>query len=368
MKIIKSNAIFSAIIGIGGKLKKLSKETGKEYLFLNRGVNSVCNIDLREVVKTIDFNSDDIQVYPLIKGRIDLREAINNVYFGGKSTIENISITGGGMSGLDIAFQTLNIENIYLSSFYWGPYFQIMTIRKIQNEVYENFEELHNNLDKLKNSAVVICDPNNPLGDKYDDVKLFELIKLLNNNGTIVIIDSPYRRVFYDDTDTFYQDLLKLKNVIIVESFSKSVGLSGQRIGFVHTTNEEFNTEFNLRAMYVTNGINAFSQILIQKLLTTQAGIKAVNEFKKKTVNDIQLNINYLEDNNLLAKEFYSETKPIGIFVIVNKSEEELLKHQIGSVSLSYFTRTKKEDAKKYARICVSIPHKKFKEFFSNFA
>ena len=57
-------------------------------------------------------------------------------------------------------------------------------------------------------------------------------------------------------------------------------------------------------------------------------------------------------------------SEPMGIFVIVNKSEEELLEKRIGSVSLSYFTRDKKEEAAKYARICVSVPPEKFKEVF----
>ena len=116
--------------------------------------------------------------------------------------------------------------------------------------------------------------------------------------------------------------------------------------------------------MFATNGINAFAQILVHKLLTSPEGIKAANEFKKKTVNDIQLNIKYLEENNILAKQFYEDTKPIGIFVIVNKSEKELLDNYIGSVSLSYFTRTQKEEANKYARICVSVPYEQFKKFF----
>jgi aspartate aminotransferase len=55
----------------------------------------------------------------------------------------------------------------------------------------------------------------------------------------------------------------------------------------------------------------------------------------------------------------------VGIFVVVNKSEEELLENFIGSVSMSYFTRTNKEEAKKFARICVSFPHEEFKRFFN---
>ena len=57
MRIIESGAAYSAIVGISEKLQKLQAETGKEYLFLNRGVNAVCPIDLTDVIPHIDFNS-----------------------------------------------------------------------------------------------------------------------------------------------------------------------------------------------------------------------------------------------------------------------------------------------------------------------
>ena len=64
MKINKSGAALSRIVQIGETLKELSQKSGKEYLPLNRGVNQVVNIDLTEVVKSINFNSPEIQVYP----------------------------------------------------------------------------------------------------------------------------------------------------------------------------------------------------------------------------------------------------------------------------------------------------------------
>lgn len=363
MKVIKSGARYSAIVGISENLKKLSIETGREYLFLNRGVNSVCNINLNDVVKEIDFNTDKMQVYPPTIGMPELREAINHIYFGGRSSPENILMVAGSTCGLDVSFQSVELEKIYLPSFFWGTYVQIMAVRNIEYDIYEDLTELISNKEKFRNSGVIICDPNNPLGSKYDDSKLLETIQVLNDNGTIVFIDSPYRRVFYDESDTFYRELLPLENVIIIESFSKSVGLSGQRIGFIHSTNEELNSEMLIKVLYASTGINAFSQILIHKLLTTDTGRKAVNEFREITVNDIQLNIKLMEEKGLLAKEFYTDTKPVGIFVIINRSEEELLEKNIGSVSLSYFTKHRKEEAKKYARICASVPHGRFQSF-----
>ena len=367
MQLNISGAKYSKITGIGEKIRNLEKQTNKKYLYLNQGVNNVCKIDLNKIAKSIDYNTKDIQVYPTMQGKVELRSAINKVYFNKKSDEKNIIVTGGGMSGLDLTFQTINVDKIFFPAFYWGSYLNIAKIRKIKTDFYENFNWLNNNLQKLKNSAVIICDPNNPLGDKFNDNKLLQLVYDLNNNGTIIIIDSPYRRVFFDDNDDFYQKIYNLNNVIIVESFSKSLGLSGQRIGFVHNVNNDFISEILLRLMYATNGINAFSQILVTKLLSTPEGKKAVNDFKNTTVKAIKQNIDYLILKKLLAKEFYKTSEPLGIFAIVNKSEKELLDKRIGSVSLSFFTKNTNINTNMYSRICVSVPHNKFVEFFSKF-
>jgi aspartate aminotransferase len=372
MEIKKSGATFSSIVGIGAKVKKLSEETGVEYLFLNRGVNAVCSIDLTEVVKLIDFNSVRIQVYPPNTGTVELRTAINEEYFAGKSAIGNISITPGGMPAIDLPVQILNLDTVYFSKFFWGSYAKLCTIRGVKSDTYEDLGSFVKFVKELRSTetvtpkkfAVLLCDPNNPIGDKMDDAEMMGHVEALNSMGVIVIFDSPYRRIFNDSSDTFFQQLYELENVIIAESFSKAMGLSGQRIGFIHSRNKEFNDELNIRILYAFNGVNAFAQELVWKLLTSPEGKKAVNDFKKKTVEDIGKNIKYLHDNNLLVEKLYAHSKPVGIFSVVNISEEELLKNRIGSVSMVYFTNNKNEEAKATSRICVSAPHEKFKLYF----
>ena len=365
MRFKETGAKYSAIVGIGEKLKEMSKQSGEEYLYLNRGVNAVTNINLNEIIPLIDFNSNDIQVYPPNNGRASLRSAINDFYFHSKSSAENIFITNGGMGGLDLVVKTLDVEKIHISKYYWGAYTNIMKINSVPFDTYDSFSYLSENASSLSGSAVIICDPNNPVGDKHDDGSLLKLVKTLDDNNAIVIYDSPYRLLFEDKSDQLYETLLNYKNVIISESFSKSLGLSGQRIGFIHTLDETFNKTFNTNLLYATNGINAFAQVLVEKLLTTKEGLKATEEFKAATKNGIQKNIEYLETNNLLADEFYTASTPIGIFVIVNKNYDELINAKIGSVPLSFFTLQDKKAAEKYSRICVSVEHNKFKQFFN---
>ncbi|MCK5774687.1 MAG: pyridoxal phosphate-dependent aminotransferase [Bacteroidales bacterium] len=367
MNIKHSGAKFSAIVGIGEKLNELEQQSGEKYLRLNRGIPAVTNIDLSEIIPLIDFNSTEIQVYPATSGILKLRKSIAKYYFHSRTNEKNIFITAGGMNALDLVFKTLDTEKIHLPEFYWGAYANIMKINHITQDTYLSFEELLKNKSNLKGSTVLICDPNNPIGNKYDDDELLELVKELDANSTTIIWDSPYRKLFYEEDDDFYAKLCDFKNVIIVDSFSKSLGLSGQRIGFVHTTNQKFNTELNINILYATNGINGFGQVLVEKILSTKEGQKAAKAFRKQTVDEMQMNIDLLIRKNLLAEDFYQNSTPIGIFTVLNKSEEELLDYKIGSVSLSFFTKTSKELASKYSRICISIPHQEFREYFERF-
>ncbi len=354
----------SDIVAMGARLTKAMNESGQEYLMLNRGVNSVVNIDLNSVIQTIDFNTSEMQAYPTGKGNIALRQAINEEFFDNQAFIEHILITAGGISGLDICLQNLLVNKVWLPPLFWGTYTQLMNLRELALNSYPTYDWLFNNAAKIKGDAVIICDPGNPAGDKVPDDYLLELIKKLDSNEVVVIFDSPYRRLFYDHSDTFYQQLMPMERVIIVESFSKSVGLSGQRIGFIYNSNKQFIDQASLRLMYATNGINTFAQIVITKLLTTPEGKKAVVDFKKITTQHISANIEFLSQHHLLASNIYKNTRPLGIFAIVNHSPETLFKHRIGSVGLNYFTLSSFEGMENLSRILVSYPHEKFVSFF----
>lgn len=366
MKTNKSGAKYSAIVGIGEELNRLTVQTGKEYLPLNRGVNSVTLLDLNPIIDEIDFNSKEIQLYPANSGMQELKDAINLEYFAGAANTDHIYITNGGMSALDLIISSLDCDTIYAHNFHWGAYRNISISNQVTLDVYPDFDWLSSNIDLLRGNAIIICDPNNPLGTKYDDEKLLEVVQLLTVNDVTVIWDGPYRRLFIDHSDTLYQDLAQNENLIITESFSKSIGLPGQRLGFIYVKDAEFGEELNIKILYTTNGINTFAQLLVTKLFSTTQGQEIINDFKKTTVEGIQKNIEYLKDNDLLVERYYQDATPVGIFVVINKTYQELLDHRIGSVPLDFFTPNK-DGVDNVSRICVSVEHEKFVHFFKVF-
>ncbi|MBN2669285.1 MAG: pyridoxal phosphate-dependent aminotransferase [Bacteroidales bacterium] len=366
MKTKSTGAKYSAIVGIGEQLKQLEQETGQKYLRLNRGIPTVTQIDLSEVIPLIDFNSAELQVYPPNSGLMRLKKAINHYYFNDTSSEENIMITAGGMNGLDLIFKTLDTSLVLLPEFYWGAYANILKINQIPFETYYSFENLLAKKEQYKDASVIICDPNNPMGNKYDDKMLLEMVRKLNVNDTNIIWDSPYRKLFIEGKDDFYSQLICYDKVIVCDSFSKSIGLSGQRLGFVHSNNKQFLEVFNINLLYATNGINAFAQILVEKILSTPQGQRAAFEFREATRIAMKQNIDYLREKGFLAEEFYQDSDPVGIFTVVKFSEKELLQHHIGSVGLYYFTIKKDGPAQDYSRLCISVPHEELKAYFDN--
>jgi len=156
MEIKETGAKYSSIVGIGEKIKELEKTNGK-YLYLNRGLNQVVNIDLSQM--NIDLNTNQIQHYPPNSGFAFLKSAINRDYFNGNTDDKNIYITNGGMSALDLIFKTLKINKIFTNKFYWGAYVNIMKINGLGHDYYENLDGIEDKLKEYEGNAVIICDP-----------------------------------------------------------------------------------------------------------------------------------------------------------------------------------------------------------------
>jgi hypothetical protein len=106
--------------------------------------------------------------------------------------------------------------------------------------------------------------------------------------------------------------------------------------------------------------------MIVEKVLSTPEGKEAHYNFRRITVDNITKNINYLVENNLLIKELYPNNRPIGIFAVINKSEDHLFQHKIGAVGLDKFVYHDKDFWSSYSRICVSVQHEIFKQFIIN--
>lgn len=166
--------------------------------------------------------------------------------------------------------------------------------------------------------AVLINSPNNPTGKVYSQQNIDDLARLLTEKGkelnkTIYLVsDEPYVEIVYDGI-TVPSILKAYKNSIIAYSYSKTLSLPGERIGYIAVNPEiEHGTDL-LNALVLCTRIlgyvhaPALMQRIVAKLQDAAVDVKV---YQKK--RDILC--------EGLAKAGYKFEKPQGAFYLFVQS------------------------------------------------
>ncbi len=105
-----------------------------------------------------------------------------------------------------------------------------------------NFAETEKRIT-ANTKAVIINSPNNPSGAVYSEETIVKLSELLNKaskkygHPIYLISDEPYREIVFDGFDRPFVTKY-YRNTIVCYSFSKSLSLPGERIGYVLVPDE----------------------------------------------------------------------------------------------------------------------------------
>ncbi len=89
-----------------------------------------------------------------------------------------------------------------------------------------------------RTKAIIVNSPNNPTGAVYPECDLVELANTLRRkqgeygHPIYLISDEPYREIVYGDTNAAFIPTL-FENTLVCYSYSKSLSLPGERIGYV---------------------------------------------------------------------------------------------------------------------------------------
>ena len=154
-----------------------------------------------------------------------------------------------------------------------------------------NLAEFEEKLTK-KTKAVIINTPNNPTGVVYSEETIKNLAAVLEKKqrefGTAIylIADEPYRELAYDGVEVPY--LTKYyANTIVGYSYSKSLSLPGERIGYLVIPNEADDYENLWNAAVIANRILGFvnapslQQLAVAKCLEEATDISAYDTNRK---------------------------------------------------------------------------------------
>jgi aspartate aminotransferase len=171
-----------------------------------------------------------------------------------------------------------------------------------------------------KTRAIIVNSPNNPTGVVYPMEDLAELSDMLDrkkrrDGQTIYVIsDEPYREIVYDGQPftsiaTFYPDSF------MVYSFSKSLSIPGERIGYVAVHPEMQDGQAIMNGMAICNRILGFvnAPALMQRTIA-EVGVCV-------DLGDYQIRRDKIK--KVLEDSGYEFAKPQGTFYIFAKCLEE---------------------------------------------
>lgn len=284
---VQNNSAIRTMFEEGNRLKK-QYGADKVYDF-SLGNPSVPAPDcVREAIVDLANNEDPVILHGYMNnaGFEDVRETIAqslNRRFGTDFSAKNLIMTVGAASGLNVILKTVlnpGEEVIVFAPYFleYGAYVKNYDGKLV--EISPDTETFQPDLEELERKitantrAVIVNSPHNPTGVIYSEDTIKALAAILEKKqkeyGSVIylISDEPYRELAYDGAEVPY--LTKYyKNTVVGYSYSKSLSLPGERIGYLVIPDDLEDSETVIAAAGIANrilgSVNAPS--LMQKVI-----------------------------------------------------------------------------------------------------
>ena len=251
-KLIQKSEVISSLFADGRNLKQqYGAENVYDFGLGNPNVKAPESIN-QTAIKILQ-EEDSLLIHGYINssaGYADVRKKIAdsiNRRFDTHFDEQNIVMTVGAAGGLNVIFKVLLNEGDEVLTF--APYFSeydayAMNVGAVLKAVPPNTETFLPDLNTFekyiteKTKVVLINTPNNPTGVVYDESIIAEIGCILEEKqkeyGTNIYLvsDEPYRELVYDGAEVPYVTHY-YKNTVVAYSFSKSLSLPGDRIGYL---------------------------------------------------------------------------------------------------------------------------------------
>ena len=234
-----------------GKLR--ARELGEDKVYdFSLGNPSVpapreVNDTIKQLIDTVD--STALHGYTSAQGDLSVRKAIAqnlNNRFASSYSENDIYMTCGAAAGLAISIKALcEADDRFMIL---APHFPEYTVFvksaggtpvtvPFDGDFQIDFDALSNAITE-KTKGIIVNSPNNPSGVIYTRETLIKLSNVLTEAATkfghpiFIIADEPYRELVYDGAEVPFIPAI-YKNTIVCYSFSKSLSLPGERIGYL---------------------------------------------------------------------------------------------------------------------------------------
>ncbi len=200
-------------------------------------------------------NPTKIHGYTSAQGDISVRKALAdhiNSKYGTDITADNFYLTAGAAASLSMCCRALALPGDEFLAF--APYFPeykvyVESAGAVLSVIPANTDNFQADLEKFEKAvnkntkAVIINSPNNPSGVVYSLETIKEICSVMERKskefGHVIylISDEPYRELVYGDVEVSFL-LNHYDNTFVCYSYSKSLSLPGERIGYVLVSNK----------------------------------------------------------------------------------------------------------------------------------
>lgn len=276
-RLAENNSVIRAMFEEG---QQMSREFGAENVYdFSLGNPSVpAPAAVKEAIRDILQDEDSLMVHGYMSnvGYSDVRQAVAehlNRQFGTDFHENNIIMTVGAAGGLNVILKTLLNPGDEVLTF--APYFteygnyvanydgELVVVSPNTVDFQPNLREFAEKIT-AKTKAVIINNPNNPTGVVYSRETCMELSRILREKqheyGTDIylISDEPYRELAYDGVEVPYLTEY-YANTIVCYSWSKSLSLPGERIGYLVIPGEAADYDLLYAAAGIATRVSALS-------------------------------------------------------------------------------------------------------------
>ncbi len=331
--LLQNNSAIREMFEEGKRLAKIyGAENVYDFSLGNPNVPAPPEVDAAIRAILDEEESTFVHGYMSNSGYEDVREAIAqslNERFQTAFHQGNILMTVGAASGMNVILKTILNPGDQVITF--APYFLEYGnyVRNYDGElviVPPDTETFQPNLEAFasrigeKTKAVIINTPNNPTGVVYSDAVLRQMAEILTAKqqelGTdiVLISDEPYRELAYDGVDVPYVTKY-YANTVVCYSYSKSLSLPGERIGYLVIPDELADSAEVFAAATIANRVlgcvNAPSlmQRVVMRCLHAKANVAAYDRNRNRLYS-------------ALISYGFTCIKPQGAFYLFVKSPE----------------------------------------------
>ena len=297
-ELIVSGASIRAMFEDGRKMAELyGAENVYDFMVGNPGLHPPQEVfdAIREINETMDPH--EVHGYPPNAGLESTRKAVAedlNRRFGMNYGAGNIIMTVGSGTASNIAMQTLYnpgdkqivFAPHFLEYITWAENYgaeSIIVPCREENGFEPDPEDLRATLTPDV-KAVIINNPNNPTGVIYSEDTIRGIADVLREaevrfgHPIYILSDEPYRELVYTDQTVPFIPRYH-KNTLIAYSWSKSLSLGGDRIGYLAVTPGADEEDLLIAGVVTANRIcgvtNAptFQQLIIERCLDARVDI-----------------------------------------------------------------------------------------------